>query len=108
MKMKLDKELGSAERGGRTQALALQQLLDKFVSADALVHNGVLLVETPNFVWAGASGFSNPDVKLPMRAEDQFQPASITKMFTASALMTLVEKASSTSTRESVATCRLP
>ncbi len=75
-----------------TQAQALQELLDKFVSDDPFVHNGVLMVGTPNFVWTGASGFSDPDLKLPMRAEDQFQLASITKMFTASALMTLVEE----------------
>lgn len=52
---------------------ALQDLLDQSVFEDPAIHNGVLMVRTPDFVWAGASGFSDPEHKLPILAKDQFQ-----------------------------------
>jgi CubicO group peptidase (beta-lactamase class C family) len=74
-------------------AQVLQDLLDQSVSEDPAVHNGVLVVGTPDFAWAGATGLSDPDHNVSMLAKDQFQLASISKMFTAAALMTLAEEA---------------
>ena len=70
----------------------LQDLLDRTVGEDAAVLGGVLRVDAPGFAWSGASGLADPDRGIAMLPDDQFQAASITKMATASTLMTLVEE----------------
>ncbi|HEX6143798.1 MAG TPA: serine hydrolase domain-containing protein [Geminicoccaceae bacterium] len=72
-------------------ASALQEALDAAVHGDPPVTGGVMQIETPDFHWAGAAGMADPDLGDPLRPDDQFQAASITKMITAAALMMLVE-----------------
>ena len=68
----------------------LQDYLDKIVSNN--IYNAVMLVETPEFTWKGASGYAHPDEKLPMVHNDQFYTASTAKMLAATLAMKLVEK----------------
>lgn len=88
--MAMEEQLGGGG-GGRRLAQALQDLLDRTVEDDPAVRNGVLQVEAPGFAWSGAIGLAVPERGTAMRPDDQFQAASITKMLTATTLMTLVE-----------------
>jgi D-alanyl-D-alanine carboxypeptidase len=74
-------------------AAALQTIADTWVA-----ENGVpaftLLVDAPdlNFKWKGAAGMANPDAGVPMGVDDPFIISSVTKMYTAVAVMQLVEQ----------------
>lgn len=72
-------------------AARLQALLEGFVGEGTGVRNAVLLVECPGFAWRGAAGLAIPDSGRVMRPGDQFVIDSIGKMFTAAAVMKLVE-----------------
>ena len=73
-------------------ARALQELLERAVAEDPAVPGGVMLIEAPGLKWKGASGAADPANGIAMDSDDQFQAASITKMVTATTLMTLVEE----------------
>ena len=73
-------------------ARRLQDLLDRTVTEDPAIRNGVMRIDAPHFTWQGASGMADPDRGVAMLPDDQFQAASITKMVTAATLMTLVEE----------------
>jgi D-alanyl-D-alanine carboxypeptidase len=73
-------------------ARRLQDLLDRTVTEDPAIRNGVMRIDAPHFTWQGASGMADPDGGVAMLPDDQFQAASITKMVTAATLMTLVEE----------------
>ena len=68
-----------------------QTFLDHIVNETENVYNAVLLIESPQFKWKGASGVANPDESIPMVADDQFFTASTAKMMTATVAMMLVE-----------------
>ncbi|KYK33066.1 MAG: beta-lactamase family protein [Theionarchaea archaeon] len=70
----------------------LQQYLDQLIRETKNIYNAVLLVETPDLKWKGASGMANPEEGLTMVADDQFYTASTAKMLTATLVMDLVEK----------------
>lgn len=70
----------------------LQAVLGRAVEGDPAVRNGVMRVEAPGLAWCGAHGLADPEAGVAMRPEHQFQAASITKMITATTLMTLVEE----------------
>jgi D-alanyl-D-alanine carboxypeptidase len=75
----------------RSLASLLQERLAEAVQGDPVVHGGILHVEAPGFSWQGAAGLADPARGDAMRADDQLQAASITKMLTATTFMTLVE-----------------
>jgi len=79
------------DRWNRALASTLQELLDRAVKDDPAVRNGVMRVDAPGLAWQGASGMADPDQGIAMLPDDPFQAASITKMVTATACMTLVE-----------------
>jgi len=69
----------------------LQSLLDNSVGDD-LVPGVVMAVETPDGVWIGAAGKANLATGENMIPDIQVRIASITKMFTATLIMKLVEE----------------
>lgn len=69
----------------------LDSLVNHYVEANEDIHSAVLLVEGPDFRWAGAAGLADPETGSPMRTDDQFYLASTAKMMTATAVMQLVE-----------------
>ena len=83
---------GTPHGTDRALARALRELLDRTVEEDPAVRNGVLRVDAPGLEWQGASGMADPDRGVAMLPDDPFQAASITKMVTATTLMTLVEQ----------------
>jgi CubicO group peptidase (beta-lactamase class C family) len=81
-----------AQGTDRALVQALQELLDRTVEEDPAIRNGVLRVDAPGLEWRGASGMADPDRGVAMLPDVPFQAASITKMVTATTLMTLVEQ----------------
>ncbi|MBU7018841.1 MAG: beta-lactamase family protein [Theionarchaea archaeon] len=75
-----------------TKLRKLQNYLDDIVINNIHVYNAVMLVETPEFTWKGASGYAHPDERLPMADNDQFYTASTAKMLAATLAMKLVER----------------
>lgn len=74
-------------------ARGLQELLERTVAHEPYVRGGVLLLEAPAraLKWKGASGMADPDKGSVMLPDDQFRVASITKMVTATTVLTLAE-----------------
>ena len=63
---------------------------------DDLTANGippgmVVWIDTPEYLFAGASGFANLTQDIPMSPEGAFRIGSITKMFTATVIVQLAE-----------------
>jgi len=69
----------------------LQELLDQnfFQSANT---GGVLCIQTPLFEWIGTTGMSNVSSKTPMKSTDKLRIASMTKTFTATVVLKLVDE----------------
>ncbi len=72
----------------------LQALVEEIVSKDGLIKNAVLGVaqEGSDFTWSGAAGFADAAGRTAMQPETPYYQASITKMYTASAIMMLQER----------------
>lgn len=72
---------------------ALQAIVDKQV-AEFGFPSVVLLVDAPDFGlnWQGAAGLADPANEISMVPEDQFALASVTKMYTAVAIVQLAEQ----------------
>jgi len=72
----------------------LQTLLDNLVRKDKSIYNATLGVATeePNFTWAGAAGTADAAGGTAMQPETPYFLASITKMYTAVAVMILQER----------------
>lgn len=72
----------------------LQTLLDNLVSKDRLIHNAVLGVahENSGFTWSGAAGYADQARRTLMQPETPFFLASVTKMYTAAAIIMLQER----------------
>lgn len=68
-----------------------QALLDELVAAEK-VPGGVLTVSTPDEVWSGASGFRGPDTTLTFNPDARMPIGSLTKLFTATVVLQLVEE----------------
>ncbi|MEZ4833706.1 MAG: alpha/beta fold hydrolase [Caldilineaceae bacterium] len=69
---------------------AIQAEMDQ-LTADELPPGMVVWIDAPTDQFAGASGFANFNDKTPMSPEGAFRIGSITKMFTATVIMQLVE-----------------
>ena len=68
---------------------AFQELLDRYVERG--LPGVVLLVRTPEGLWNGASGYARVETGDVMTPTHRFHGASVTKMYTATAVMLLVE-----------------
>lgn len=74
------------------EAQALQAALDEAVSA-CRVPGAVMAVRTPEGkVWKGASGIAEYERNISMRTDMHFHIGSVTKTFTATAIMMLMDR----------------
>jgi len=69
---------------------AFQSLLDDYVRKG--LPGVVLLVRTPEGQWNGASGYAKIETSVPMRPSHRHHAASVTKMYTATAVLLLAEE----------------
>ena len=69
----------------------LHQLLERFASAHPSFPGVALAVRTPTLNWAGAAGAADRATRRPLTAGAGFRIASVTKTFTAAAILRLVE-----------------
>lgn len=69
-----------------------QLLLERTLRDEPGAPGALLRIETPEFTWSGAAGLCDPTIGLPLRPDDAFQIASITKMFTATLCIRLAEE----------------
>lgn len=60
----------------------LQTTLNNVVTSDK-IPGAVMYISTPNGSWNGASGVSNLESKTPMKPDDDFAIASVSKTFVA-------------------------
>lgn len=67
-----------------------QELLDNYVSRG--LPGVVLLISTSEGYWSGAAGFAKIETRDPMLPNHRFHAASITKMYTATAVLLLAEE----------------
>jgi len=72
----------------------MQFLVSDFVAKDKSVRNCVLSVMKGDgsFAWSGASGIASQNGQTPMTKDTPIYIASITKLYTATAIMRLYEK----------------
>jgi CubicO group peptidase (beta-lactamase class C family) len=72
----------------------LQRVLSEFVQKDGAVRNCVLSVMTGDgsFAWSGAAGIAHESGRVPMTDDTPIYIASVTKLYTAAAVMRLMEK----------------
>jgi D-alanyl-D-alanine carboxypeptidase len=72
----------------------LQYLVSNFVAKDKSIKNCILAVMKGDgsFSWSGAAGIASQDNQAPMTKDTPFYIASITKLYTATAIMRLYEK----------------
>jgi D-alanyl-D-alanine carboxypeptidase len=77
-----------------TKNQELQKLLDDTVGKNPGIRNSIAAVTTgdESFTWSGAAGLANPAEQVQMTVDTPFYLASITKMFTATAIMILYEQ----------------
>ena len=69
----------------------LDQLLDQFARAHPSFPGVALAVRTPTLTWTGSSGVADRATRKPLTAGAGFRIASVTKTFTAAAILRLVE-----------------
>jgi D-alanyl-D-alanine carboxypeptidase len=72
----------------------MEHLVSELVEKDKSVRNCVLSVTKGDgsFSWSGAAGIANQDGRMPMTKDTPIYIASITKLYTATAIMQLYEK----------------
>lgn len=71
-------------------ATKLQANLDNIVKETG-IPGATVTINTPRGTWNGASGFSNLKSRTPMRGNDKFNIASVSKTFTAATVLSLVD-----------------
>jgi CubicO group peptidase (beta-lactamase class C family) len=69
----------------------LDQLLKNFARDHPSLPGVALAVRTPTLSWAGAAGFADRASRKPLTVDAGFRIASVTKAFTAAAILRLVE-----------------
>ncbi|MFH1195663.1 MAG: serine hydrolase domain-containing protein [bacterium] len=72
--------------------LILDNIIEQFISANKNIPSIILLVETPNFKWKGAVGYSNPAKGIKAAPDDLFYIASTAKPMTAAIILKLFEE----------------
>ena len=82
------------ESGNRNLQGQLQSTLDTTVGNGKTVRNASMCVARGDgsFNWCGAAGIANQHGNVPMTSATPFYVASVTKLFTATAIMMLLEK----------------
>lgn len=83
-----EKQRIAAELSTELQAL-VDSMID--VESDDPIHNAVLLVECPRIKWKGAAGMADGKKNV-MTADHKIKTASITKTFTATVVLQLIEE----------------
>lgn len=73
-------------------ASALQQALEESLASQPGSPGMIAAVDRGRFHWAGAAGVLDRDSGLPLRPNEGYRIASITKTFTAEAILRLVEQ----------------
>lgn len=73
------------------RATTLQALLDDEIS-NSSIPGALLSVEAGDFTWSGAAGRFGPSGERALAPSDLFRAASVTKTFTAAAVLVLVER----------------
>ena len=69
----------------------LNRLFHRFARAHPSFPGVEVAVRTPKLSWAGAAGFADRATRKPLSADADFRIASVTKTFTAAAILRLVE-----------------
>ncbi|MBN2305328.1 MAG: beta-lactamase family protein, partial [Anaerolineae bacterium] len=69
----------------------IQTLLDAQVRA-ALIPGAVLLLDSPDASFMGASGYADMNNRVPLHPDDALRVGSVTKMFTATVILQLAEE----------------
>jgi D-alanyl-D-alanine carboxypeptidase len=81
-----------ASAAAASKPAQLQAMLEQLVHAHPAFPGAALSVRAPGFGWEGAAGVADPATKAPLRAHATFRIASVTKTFTAAAILRLVEQ----------------
>jgi D-alanyl-D-alanine carboxypeptidase len=84
---------GCSNRTHSGMGSELQSLVSGLVEKDKSIKNCVLSVEKGDgsFSWSGAAGVASQDGKVPMTKDTPIRIASVTKLYTATAIMRLYE-----------------
>ena len=82
---------GSAVGTEASPGAKLSRLLEQFVRAHPGFPGVALAVRTPTISWSGAAGLASRAPRRPLRARAGFRIASVTKTFTAAAILRLAE-----------------
>jgi len=85
---------GCSPRSFNDLSQEMQYLVTELVEKDKSVRNCVLSVMKGDvsFSWSGAAGIANQDGQVPMTKDTPIYIASVTKLYTATAIMRLYEK----------------
>jgi D-alanyl-D-alanine carboxypeptidase len=81
-----------AASGAAPLGAQLNQLLQRFARAHPTFPGVALAVTTPTLTWSGAAGVADRDTHKPLSATAGFRIASVTKTFTAAAILRLAEQ----------------
>jgi CubicO group peptidase (beta-lactamase class C family)/D-alanyl-D-alanine dipeptidase len=73
-------------------AADLQQMIEREMKNQSLPAVSIVLVDDQQVVWARGFGFADPNQKVPATAATIYRIGSVSKLFTDTALMQLVEK----------------
>ena len=86
--------LGCSDRSFDNLSQEMEYKVSEFVENDKSVRNCVLSVMKDNgsFSWSGAAGIARQDGQVPMTKDTPIFISSITKLYTATAIMRLYEK----------------
>jgi D-alanyl-D-alanine carboxypeptidase len=87
--------VGSASASARpaaSPAAVLQQQIARFAATHPTFPGVALAVVGPKISWSGAAGLASRSPRTPLRADAGFRIASVTKTFTAAAVLRLVEQ----------------
>lgn len=76
----------------RETAAALERMVTREMANQSLPALSIVLVDKQRVVWARGFGFADPQEKVPAAADTIYRVGSVSKLFTDTALMQLVEK----------------
>jgi D-alanyl-D-alanine carboxypeptidase len=81
----------AAQQRGGTDPLRLERALKRVVADNPAFPGGILAVRGPDLRFTGAAGFADPAAGRRLRRGSTFRIASVSKTFTAAAVLRLVE-----------------
>lgn len=71
--------------------VSLDEVMNKFIMEYKSIPSILLLIETPDFIWKGSAGFSDPVKRIKAESDDLFYIASAAKPMTAAIVLKLFE-----------------